>query len=48
MKIIIDIPELEDPEEGGESLDQGTQEEAGEDGAKKRKPRRVFGLGKIL
>lgn len=38
--------ELEEPEEsamGGE--EPGTQDEVGEDGVKKRKPRRVFGLG---
>ncbi|GFS15633.1 histone-lysine N-methyltransferase 2C, partial [Elysia marginata] len=39
------MSQLEDAEEGGEGLDQSMQEEGGDDAAKKRKPRRVFGLG---
>ncbi|XP_059154742.1 histone-lysine N-methyltransferase 2C-like isoform X4 [Physella acuta] len=46
------VSELEDPEDApsvsgtsGEVMDQAAQDEVGEDGVKKRKPRRVFGLG---
>ncbi|KAH9514336.1 hypothetical protein Btru_028794 [Bulinus truncatus] len=47
--------QLDDPEDSslvtglsgaaGDNMDQGAQDEIGEDGVKKRKPRRVFGLG---
>lgn len=41
--------ELEEPEDSilSGTMDQG-QDEIGEDGVKKRKPRRVFGLGENL